>query len=283
MKFKSTNFREARELYRRYNGKPLWIAGSDPSLSGYPDSFFDDKTAITLHLAHMKFPNATMRYSSEFDRSEYLLSKDKAYARLPLIAALPMYGKTEKETMELLENNEEVYFHRMVSYPPFGVRGRIDEDFTRFKIAQTLKNRATIWGGHGSCLHTCLYMAILMGASEIHLIGAGHNLYTEGDLEHFAAVEGDHHAMRPGYRSFADPVENSALIEQTWLTARLCREAGIPFYWHRRYTEALDELIEIDGEWFADLKKRGTRKFPLKKEIYWKLVKGPITSFISKR
>ena len=255
MKFKNPKFHDARELYRRFAGKPVWIAGSDPSLSGYPDSFFDDKVGITLHLAHVKFPKATLRYSSEYDRSEYLLGKDADYARLPLVAALPMYGKTKEETMALLSQNREVYFNKMVSYPPFGVRGRIDEGFTPLQVRPT----------------------------EVHPIGAGHNLYAEDGLEHFAAVEGDHHAMRPGYRSFTDPVENSALIEQTWLTARLCREAGIPFYWHRRYTEALDELIEIDGEWFADLKKRGTRKFPLKKEIYWKLVKGPITSFISKR
>ncbi len=282
MKFKSPNFRDARELYRRFAGKPVWIAGSDPSLSGYPDGFFDDKIAITLHLAHVKFPKATMRYSSEYDRSEYLLSKDPKYAELPLIAAYPMYGKTKDETLKLLEGNREVYFHRMVSYPPFGVRGRIDEDFTRFKVRQTLANRARIWGGHGSCLHTCLFMAILMGASEIHLIGAGHNLYNEGGLEHFSAVEGDHHTMRPGYRSFADPVENSALIEQTWLTARLCREAGIPFFWHKRFTEAMDDLIEIDPRWLAEQKRLGTRKFPLKKELYWKLLKGPVTSFISR-
>ena len=115
MKFNSKNFRDARELYRAMAGKPVWIAGSDPSLSGYPDSFFDDKVAITLHLAHMKFPNATFRYSSEYDRSEYLLAKDGGYAKRPLIAAYPMYGKTKKETLELLSKNEKVYFHKMVS------------------------------------------------------------------------------------------------------------------------------------------------------------------------
>lgn len=282
MKFKTPNFHDCRELYRKFAGKPVWIAGSDPSLTGYPDGFFDDKCAITLHLAHVKFPNATMRYSSEHDRSKYLLAKHPEYARKPLIAAYPMYGVSRKDTLALLSGNDEVYFHRMVSYPPRGLRGDIDEGYTRFKVAQTIANRAHVWGGHGSCLHTCIYMAILLGASEIHLIGCGHNLYVENGQEHFAAVEGDHHAMRPGYRSFSDPVENSALIEQTRLMQRLCGEAGIPFVWHRRYTPAMDDLIAVSDEWLANQKRLARRKFPLLKVLYRKLVKAPVLSIITR-
>jgi len=61
-----------KRLYMKHRGESIWIVGSDPSLSNYPDSFLDDKNGITLHLAHLKFPNATYRYSSEYDRSEYL-------------------------------------------------------------------------------------------------------------------------------------------------------------------------------------------------------------------
>ncbi|HRR03510.1 MAG TPA: hypothetical protein P5286_11480, partial [Treponemataceae bacterium] len=55
-------------------GQDVWIVGSDPTLDGYPDDFLKDKTAMTLHLAHLKFPSATIRYTSEYDRSEKLLA-----------------------------------------------------------------------------------------------------------------------------------------------------------------------------------------------------------------
>lgn len=282
MKFKTDNFHDCRTLYNTVKGKPVWIAGSDPSLSGYPNSFFDDKISITLHLAHIKFPNATFRYSSEGDRSTYLLDKYSDYATLPLIAAYPFYGVSKIDTKRILQNNKEVYFHRMLSYPPRGLRGDIDEKFTRFKIKQTLNNKSRIWGGHGSCLHTCIYMAILLGASEIHLIGCGHNLHEKNGQEHFAEVEEVNLAMRPTYRSFSDPVENSALIEQTKLFQSICNEQNIPFVWHAHFTPEMDEYITVTDEWLANQKKLAYRKFPLIKVLYRKLLKGPIYSILNR-
>jgi hypothetical protein len=65
-----------KRLYMKHRGESVWIVGSDPSLSNYPDNFLDNKNGITLHLAHLKFPNVTYRYSSEYDRSEYLGTLD---------------------------------------------------------------------------------------------------------------------------------------------------------------------------------------------------------------
>jgi len=280
---KKRNFHDCRELSGKYKDKAIWIAGSDPSLSGYPDSFFDDKIGITLHLSHIKFPHATFRYSSEYDRSEYLLKKDPDYAHQPLIAAYPMYSKTRKETKDQVSVMSEVYFHKMVSYLPTGVRGEVDPRFTLFKVRQTMKNRAKIWGGHGSCLHTCIYMAVLMGAKEIHLIGCGHGMYG-GGLEHFAAVEGAHHEIRPGYKSFDDPTDSVPIIEQTVALQQACIEAGIDFIWHFSYTPAMDDLMKIDKEWFADMKRRSVRKYGLARRIYRNFVKKPYTMlFLSRR
>lgn len=282
MKFTNKNFQDCRDLFQRFKGKPVWIAGSDPSLSGYPDNFFDDKVSITLHLSHIKFPKATFRYSSEGDRSIYLNQKDQDYINMPLIAAYPLYGISKKETEEILKNNKEVYFHRMLSYPPRGLRGDIDEKFTRFKINQTLKNKARIWGGHGSCLHTCFYMAILLGASEIHLIGCGHNVYEEDGQEHFAQVEKDHLKMRPSARPLSDPIEKYTLITQTKLFQNICNDLGIPFYWHSRYSTKMNEYISVTDEWLENQKKLAHRKFPLIKVLYRKLLKAPLHTIINR-
>jgi hypothetical protein len=146
-----------------------------------------------------------------------------------------------------------------------------------------MKGKATIWGSHGSCLHTCLYMAILMGASEIHLIGCGHGMFG-GGLEHFAAAEDHHNAIRPGYKSFDDPTDSVPIIEQTVALKEACLASGIDFKWHYSYTPKMDKYLEIDEAWFADMKKRSIRKVGLIKTIYRRYVKRPYTMlFFSRR
>jgi hypothetical protein len=69
-----------RALHAIHRGEPIWIAGSGPSLSGYPDGFTDGKVLIALHLAHVKFPRATWRYANEYDRAEYLAEPTRIFA-----------------------------------------------------------------------------------------------------------------------------------------------------------------------------------------------------------
>jgi hypothetical protein len=278
----SNEFRDAAELFCRHKGKSIWIAGSDPSLSGYPDTFMDDKIGVSLHLAHVKFPHCTYRYSSEYDRSEFLLREHPEYRSQPLIAAFPLYGVSRQETLDLLKNNREVYFHRMLSYMPTGVRGEVSQEFTLFKVRQTQRNKAHIWGGHGSCLHTCIYTAVLMGAAEVNIIGCGHGMYG-GGLEHFEAVEGAHHATRPGYKSFDEPTDSVPIIDQTCALRNACRAAGIGFNWYREYAEPSPRPLEIDPDWYAARQAQARRKYSISRRLYWAFLKRPYTRLVSRR
>jgi len=273
--------RYCSELYAKYKGMDVWIAGSDPSLGEYPDDFLDAKVSITLHLAHLKFPRATWRYSSEYDRSAYLASVDPEYARRPLIAALPLYGRTVGETKRLLAPFIEVFYHRMRSYPPTGVRGEVDSDFTLWKVRQTLHGKAHIWGAHGTCLHNAIYMALVMGAGTIHLIGCGHGMYRP-QQEHFDVANTAHFETRPWGRSFSDSVEHVPLIEQTLALQAACREEGIELVWHRCWTPAMNDQLVPDSQWLAREKELATRKFSLTRRCYWTLYKRPLNRIISR-
>jgi hypothetical protein len=273
--------RPVRDLYGRYAGKPVWIAGSDPSLSGYPDDFLADTIGITLHLAHRKFPRATWRYSSEYDRSTYLKSIDPSYRELPIIVGWPVYGYSPRDTAALFSDFREVYAHGLRSYPPSGIRGKISPAFTDWKIARTAGGAASVWGAHGTCLHTAIYMAVLLGASEIHVIGAGHGQYSS-EFEHFQEVESEHHDMRPGCRLFSDPIEHVPYIEQTLALKNACEKIGIPFYWHRRWTPAMEDLISIDTAWLEGEKERAHRKFGAARTLYRYLIKRPINEVLSR-
>lgn len=280
MKFQDKQFSDIHTLVGSLAGKPVWIAGSDPTLDTYPADFFDDKTGITLHLAHLKFPRATYRYSSEYDRSKFMLAHNPEYAELPLIAAWPMYGKSKKETERLLSGSKQVYFHRMVNYLPTGVRGEVSEKFTSWKVGRSIRNRASVWGSHGSCLHTCIYAALLLGASEIHVIGSGHGLVNTGGLDHFGSADSIHQNMRTG-DTFSNPKIAFPVIEQTLALKKACEANGIPFYWHETCTREMDRFVSITDEAFADLEKRAYRDFPLVKRLYWFFLKRPVHRIIS--
>jgi hypothetical protein len=279
----SEKYQFVDRLHDKHHGSAIWIAGSDPSLGDYPDNFFSDKIGITLHLAHLKFPGATYRYASEYDRSEYLDSIDEHYRRLPLIAGWPVYGYSRKATAELFKNFDDVYYHHHFSYPPNGVRGEISAAFTLKKVLQTKAGRAHVWGSHGTCLHNAFYMAVQMGASEINLIGAGHGTYKPG-VEHFGSAGAVDKTMRPTYPSFADPVNNVPVIEQTLALIEACKSAGIVVNWYRRYADGDLERLVIDKDWLAEQKKiaaQKKRKPSFARIIYRKIFKRPVYRVIS--
>lgn len=276
MKFKNDRFHDIRHIAGSLTGKPVWIVGSDPTLDGYPDDFLEGKAGITLHLAHVKFPRASFRYTSEYDRSEFLIPRHPEYRSSPLIAAYPVYGKTKAETRDLLSSCENVYFHRMVNYLPTGVRGEVSQRFTTWKVRRTIRKKSFVWGSHGSCLHTCVYAALLLGASEIHLIGAGHNLVDVRGLDHFSAVDGIHQNMRIG-DTFTNPKIVYPVIKQTLALKRACEMNGIPFYWHARYKPEMDAFVEPAKATLSDLESRSKRSFGFMRRAYRLLVKRPIT------
>ncbi len=277
----SERFRRVSALHRRHAGEAIWIAGSDPSLSTYPDDFFDGKVGITLHLAHSKFPDATYRYASEYDRAAHYLATDSGYREKPFIGAYPMYGYSRRATADLVAPFAEAYLHRMVSYPPRGIRGDVDADFTRWKLERSRAGKASIWGSHGTCLHTAYYAAVLMGAEEINLIGCGHGTYLPG-VEHFDAVAATDKAMRPTYPSFSEPHNIVPVIEQTLALIQGSRDLGIRVNWYRSYSPAMDDLVRIDDDWLAEMKSRSVRKVSLPRALYRRFWKRPVNSILSR-
>ena len=259
-----------------FSGKEVWIVGSDPTLDGYPDTFLDDKTAITLHLAHLKFPRATFRYTSEYDRSTFLFSTRDDYGTAPIISSLPHYGKTKKETRELMARGSFVVFHPMVNYLPTGVREEVSQSFTDWKVARTIAGKSHVWGSHGSCLHTCIFAALYLGATAIHVIGSGHSLVSGEAADHFAAADGIHQNMRVG-DTFTDAKIAYPVIMQTIALKKACEKSGIPFYWHERYTPEMDREITVSDQFLDEMRIKARRTFPLYRRLYRFCIKRPVT------
>lgn len=264
------------EIPALFKGKDVWIAGSDPTLDGYPDDFFNDKTTITLHLAHLKFPNATARYTSEYDRSKHLLEIRDDYKAGLIISSLPLYGKTKSETKELLRNCSSVVYHNKIDYLPTGVRGEVSQRYTNWKVSRTIARKSRVWGGHGSCLHTCVYAALYLGAKSIHVIGSGHSLSSAGNADHFSIADEIHQNMRVG-DTFTNPKIAFPVIKQTLALKKACELQGIPFYWHDHYTPNMDIHISVSDSLLEEMRLKAKPSYPMIKHLYRILYKRPMT------
>ena len=49
---------------------------------------------MTLHLAHIKYPQVAWRYANEYDRVEYLAEQYPDFREQPNIFSLPFYGQS---------------------------------------------------------------------------------------------------------------------------------------------------------------------------------------------
>lgn len=237
-----------RSLHGVHSGASIWIVGSGPSLSGYPDDFAVGKTVMTLHLAHVKFPDAAWRYANEYDRVEYLAGRYPRFASQRNIFCLPFYGVSRGRSLALAGRWEQTWWHRLCANPPRGNPGDVDREFTRWKVRRCREGRATVWGGHRTCLHGAMFAAVHMGAAEINLIGCDHGL-VQPDSEHFAEVVDVDKRMRPHIRLFSDPLNNVPMIAQTLALIDACRAEGIAVHWYRCWSQPMGETMEVDRDW----------------------------------
>ena len=102
--------RDITKLHNIYKNNPIWIAGSDPSLSSYPDDYLDGKISITLHLANLKFPKATYRYFNEYDRLVYLMKDNPEILKQKNIFGWPFFNKSKEHCRKLVGNPKNTYY-----------------------------------------------------------------------------------------------------------------------------------------------------------------------------
>lgn len=218
------------ELKDKHKDKTIWIAGSDPTLSNYPDDFFDEKIGITLHLAYLKFPKATYRYFSELDRIKYLIQKDKTIKNKHNIFSFPFFNKKEYETWGMAGKN--TYYHILKPYPP---RRKAEDIFNKLgynamkdQVANALKGDI-VFSSNGTCLHSALYIAILMGGNPINIIGCNHR--TIDNKNHF--VNEIDKEMRPTMPDFSEKSRSDRMILGTKAIIEGAEKYKIKINWHK--------------------------------------------------
>lgn len=172
------------ELHNKHKDQSIWIAGSGPSLDTYPDDFLNDRLAIVLHNAYLKFPNTTYRYAHESPRIENFKKYHPEYLKKVCIFAYPFYLRNQPLMEKLIDlDNPNYYFFILRPVP----KKYTDVAFLEKKITQAKEALAIDFGSYATCLHACMYVCIMMGCNLINLIGCDHKM--EGDKQHFSKAD----------------------------------------------------------------------------------------------
>ena len=208
------------DLAQRHKDEHIWIAGSGPSLDDYADNFLDDKLSITLHLAHLKYPNATYRHANEYDRVSWFKENRPEYLQTNCIFAFPFYKRTEREVNALLDiDNPNYYWFILRPLMP-------SEDVPRL-LLETQVGRNIVFTDYGSCLHDAMFAAVMMGVAKISIIGCEHK--ARNGMEHFSV--GEEHNW---YRAKSTPYDIKGIEMQqgTELLISACAKLGVEVDWH---------------------------------------------------
>ncbi len=169
------------ELAHNHSNGEIWIAGSGPSLDSYPDDFLDNRFAITLHNAYLKFPNTEYRYANEGDRIRDFKKHSPAYFDKKCIFAYPFYRENQPEMEKLIDlDNPNYYFLilRPLAEKATNIR------FLEKKIFEARQGLSLDFGGHATCLHACIYAVLMMGVTTINIIGCDHS--SKDGQQHFS-------------------------------------------------------------------------------------------------
>jgi len=225
------------ELHNKHKGQPIWIAGSSPTLDSYPDDFFDGKISITLHLAALKFPNATYRYFNELDRITYLAKQDPSVIDRANIFAFPFYERKERETWPVTGKN--TYFLVLKPYPP---QRKTHDIFTEQganamieQVDKAVEGKEIVFGGYATCLHCAFYTAIMMGGNPINIIGCNHT--TIDGKDHFSKVEELDRKMRPTAPRYNEAARGTRMQAGTDKIIEGCEKHGIKVTMFKDYEQ----------------------------------------------
>jgi len=171
-------------LHKKHQNQPIWIAGSGPSLDTYPSDFFDNKLAIVLHNAYLKFPNTMYRYANEFARVEWFKKNRPEYLNKLNIFAYPFYLRNQPQMEDLIDLDNPNYYFLVLRPIP---KKHTDIEFLEKKVIQAKEGSSIDFGGYGTCLHACLYVCVMMGCNPINIIGCDHS--AKDKQQHFGEAD----------------------------------------------------------------------------------------------
>ena len=191
VKSNKINMSNIEEIRNKYKGETIFLVGSGPSLDTYPDDFFKNRTSITLHLAYLKFPNTTYAHICEADRIQWLKVNKPDFFKTQGLFCNPFYPLVYPNSILKDCGNTLPYF---LAYNP----KRLHLKDIEKEVMAALTGKHIRYSSNGTCLHTGIWSALILGFKNINLIGCDHKS-AEGKHYFSPTVSGDTRKRTPEF------------------------------------------------------------------------------------
>lgn len=182
MKLKWIESEHNKSIYQK-----VWIVGSGHEIDNFPKNFINNKIAISLHTAWLKWTNKfTYACISEVDRIEWFKVHRPDFFKTTGIYNNPFYLNVNSE-WALPEEELKYGKHLFMSYQA----GIMTPDLMPKYIEMALNGEHGPYMNAYTVLHTAILAAIILGFKEINLIGCNHSApldptkfyYSQGHLK----------------------------------------------------------------------------------------------------
>ena len=196
-------------LVNRFSGHPIWIVGSSPALDRLPDDWLEGKLTIGLNESFLRWSGRgapTFIHVCEFEVFMWL--KLNACVEERLVVTDPLYPSYEPGMDD----------PPCIGFKAGGYRGPwIPLEDLDAALGGNARHR---YRAHGTCFHTAVMLAVLMGSREIRTVGIGDG---EGYCKAVAAMKHETQQIPEERRE----VQRARQIEGTgWLMAA-CAARGV--------------------------------------------------------
>lgn len=174
--------------HNKYKNKSVWIVGSGHEIDTFPDNFIDNKIAISLHTAWLKWTTKfTYACISEVDRLEWFKVYRPDFFKTQGIYNNPFYLNVNSE-WALPEEELKYGKHLFISYKA----GIMTPNLMPEYITMALNGEHGPYMNAYTVSHTAILAAMILGFKKINLIGCNHSApknpqdfyYNKGQLQH---------------------------------------------------------------------------------------------------
>lgn len=164
------DYRFVEDLHNVHKGEEIWVLGCGPSLDDFPDNFFDEKyrIAIASTWSLVAFPNCTYSAFSRGQKGhlEHVLEKGRQALYKCIVRLTPIEVKNK-----IFIGPEPIYLRINQGVELGGSFSQADRDYNQQLAKKLIDGTQMSFASAGTCIHSEMQVAIVMGAKKVTLVG----------------------------------------------------------------------------------------------------------------
>jgi len=168
-----------RKLYKKYEGKDIYIFGNGPSLTKINPEDFKDKICFGINYSFEKMPYMDYIFVQEVETYE-IIKNIIDPSKLIIPVELNFHGTTLRKKIY----NKDSYYYNLQN-PLVG-------DLNKKKLSLDIGAESEIFS-YSTTTHSAIHIAAYMGAKNIFLIGVDYKLFPNGKVHYESKYDKKYH------------------------------------------------------------------------------------------